>query len=248
MVRNTTGVKNLRIHYLQHVYFEGPGRIDEWARNNSHEQTITKLYDQPHLPTLSEFDLLVVLGGPMGVYEESDYPWLQAEKQLIRETIQARKLVLGICLGAQLIAEVIGGEVYKNDLKEIGWFPVKLTDNAGESALFRHFPQEFTPFHWHGDTFRLPAEAQRMALSLGCANQAYVYNEHVVGLQFHLESSRESIQQLIQHGEDDLEEGLYVQKPDEMLAQAGTFLSQSNELLFGLLEAIEAKHQSLSRE
>ncbi|WP_019912417.1 type 1 glutamine amidotransferase [Paenibacillus sp. HW567] len=235
----------MRIHYLQHVHFEGPGQMDEWARKNSHEQTITMLYDQPHLPSLSEFDLLVVLGGPMGVYEESDYPWLQGEKQFIKEVIQARKLVLGICLGAQLIAEVIGGEVYKNNLKEIGWFPVKLTERAGESAFLHHFPQEFTPFHWHGDTFRLPAKAQKMALSLGCANQAYVYDEHVIGLQFHLESSRESIQQLIRHGEDDLQEGLYVQNPAEMLAQGETLLSPSNELLFGLLEAIEEKHRSL---
>ncbi|MHA6531423.1 type 1 glutamine amidotransferase [Paenibacillus sp. BAC0078] len=235
----------MRIHYLQHVHFEGPGRIDEWARNNSHEQAITMLYDQPRLPSLSEFDLLVVLGGPMGVYEESDYPWLKVEKQFIKEAIKARKLVLGICLGAQLIAEAIGGEVYKNDLKEIGWFPVKLTDGAGESAFFRHFPQEFTPFHWHGDTFRLPAEAQKLALSLGCANQAYVYDEHVIGLQFHLESSRESIQQLIKHGEDELEEGIYIQKPAEMLAQGGTLLSQSNKLLFALLETIEEKHRSL---
>ncbi|MBH0357100.1 type 1 glutamine amidotransferase [Bacillus toyonensis] len=233
----------MKIHYLQHVPFELPEHISVWAKEKGHEITGTLLYENYYLPELSEFDLLVILGGPMGVDDEDKHPWLVLEKHFIKEAIQHRKLVIGICLGAQLIAEILGGKVYKNHYKEIGWFPVKLVEAAKESAFFKEFPGVFIPFHWHGDTFELPPQAKRIAYSEGCMNQAYVYEDHVIGLQFHLESSADSIKELIRHCADDIEQGMYVQRPHEMLNEIGSLaLSKAN--LFALLDAMEMWYRS----
>ncbi|MCR8842321.1 type 1 glutamine amidotransferase [Paenibacillus sp. SC116] len=229
----------MRIHYLQHVPFESIENIGVWAGEREYGITGTLVYENADFPSLLEFDMLVILGGPMSVHDEASYPWLVQEKQFIKEAIQQQKLVLGICLGAQLIAEVIGGKVYKNENKEIGWFPVKLTEDAKHSPLFKYIPDEFIPFHWHGETFELPEEAKKMAFSKGCVNQAFVYDDHVIGLQFHLESSDVSITKLIENCADELEEGTYVQAPHEMLAQP-RLLILSNAVLFTLLDAFES--------
>ncbi|TVX93502.1 type 1 glutamine amidotransferase [Paenibacillus agilis] len=229
----------MRIHYLQHVPFESIEQIGVWAEEKGHTITSTMVYENQHFPSAAEFDLLVILGGPMGVYDESSFPWIVEEKQFIQEAIQQRKFVLGICLGAQLIAEVIGGQVYKNEHKEIGWFPVKLTEEAKQSTIFKYFPDEFVPFHWHGDTFSLPDKAKKMAFSKGCINQAFVYEDHVIGLQFHLESSDRSIQKLIENCADEIEAGMYVQAAHEMAAQP-RLLILSNAVLFTLLDTLES--------
>ena len=231
----------MRIHYLQHVPFETPEYISDWAKERGYMLTGSLTYDNHRFPELSEFDMLVIMGGPMGVYDEEKYPWLAREKQFIKKSIQQRKLVLGICLGAQFIAEAIGGRVYKNEHKEIGWFPIQLTNWSKHSELFKVLPKDFTAFHWHGDTFELPPAAMRIAFSKGCANQAFEYDDHVVGLQFHLESSNASIRRLVDHCPDDLEPGIYVQKPNEMLDQ-DEYLAQSNAILFTLLDAMVSKH------
>src|SRR5262249_47695751 len=136
---------------------------------------------------LQEIDLVVVLGGPMNIYEEDKFPWLIAEKKFIRQAIEEKLAVLGLCLGSQLIADVLGAKIYPNDEKEIGWFPVEVTEAALKHRLFSHWPNFFTPFHWHGDTFDLPEGAIHLARSQACRNQAFLYQDRVVGLQFHLE-------------------------------------------------------------
>jgi GMP synthase-like glutamine amidotransferase len=231
----------MRILCLKHVRFEGPEQIAVWANERGH--SLVELLSEEtavDFPKYSEFDMLVVMGGPMGTYEEQAYPWLAPEKRFIARAIRERKLVLGICLGAQLIAEAIGGKVTKNTHQEIGWYPVQLTAEAPQSDIFKAFPRRFTPFHWHGDTFRLPPDAKTMATSEGCANQAFLYKERVVGLQFHLESSHASVVRLIEHCASDLEPGLYVQQSHEMLDDQGRFAS-SNEILYSLLDAMESQ-------
>lgn len=215
-----------------------------WAEQNGHSLTGTRLYDNERFPSSSAFDMLVILGGPMGVSDEAKFPWLAQEKRWIKEAVRQRKLVLGICLGSQLIAEAIGGSVYKNDVKEIGWFPVRLTEEGGHSFFFNNFPEAFVPFHWHGDTFALPTGAKRIAASKGCANQAFEYEGHVVGLQFHLEASETGIAKLVRHCSDELEQGPYIQRPQEMQGQAER-LEASNALLYKLLDAFHAKHRGL---
>ena len=161
---------------------------------------------------------LVVMGGPMNIYEEDRYPWLIREKAFIADAIAQGKLILGVCLGAQLIADVLGGPVSSNQFKEIGWLPVSLTAAAASSPLFSNLPPEFIAFHWHGDTFQIPPGAVHAASSSGCAHQAFAYTNKVVGLQFHLESTTSSIQKLIDNCHDELVSEPYIQTPAEMLA------------------------------
>jgi len=127
-------------------------------------------------------------------------------------------------LGAQLIADVLGGPVSANPVKEIGWFPVSLTPAAHDSPLFQQLAARFTPFHWHGDTFQIPPGAVHAVESAGCAHQAFASGNRVVGLQFHLESTPESVKKLIQHCGDELAPGPYMQAAAEMLAPEHFFL------------------------
>jgi GMP synthase (glutamine-hydrolysing) len=156
------------------------------------------------------------MGGPMGVNDDK-CPWLTEEKKFIEKSVAANKIVIGICLGAQLIASVLGAKVYKNEHKEIGWYPVRTTEAAQDSLVFRTLPKEFMAFHWHGDTFDIPSGAIKMAESNGCANQAFEYNVKVIGLQFHLESTRDSIDKLITNCGDEIVESKYIQPSEKML-------------------------------
>jgi GMP synthase-like glutamine amidotransferase len=209
----------MRIHYLQHVPFEDLGNIQVWAEERGHETSGTMLFRDESLPGLEDLDWLVVMGGPMNIYEHDKYPWLGREKEFIHQAINAGKIVLGICLGAQLMADVLGAKVHRNEEREIGWFPVKLTALARDSRIFRALPESFTAFHWHGDTFDIPPGGVRMAESQACRNQAFELGK-AVGLQFHLESSMDSIDHLIINCADELEEGRFVQRPEELLSGA----------------------------
>jgi len=199
------------VHYLQHVPYEGVGSIRDWAGARRHELLGTLLSAGPHeslgLPTLDTVDFLVVMGGPMNIYEHDAYPWLVAEKDLFRACIAAGRPVLGICLGAQLIADVLGGEVTRAPYEEIGWYPVELTEQGRGLPVFSGFPDRFTALHWHGDMFSIPAGAVHVASSAACPNQAFSYDGgRVVGLQFHLEETRESLAELVEAAGQDLPE------------------------------------------
>jgi GMP synthase-like glutamine amidotransferase len=188
----------VRVHYLQHVDYEPPGYVVEWASKRGHEIVGTHLYEGESLPDPDAFDWLVVMGGPMGVYDTQDYPWLEDEQALIREAMAAGKGVLGICLGAQLVAAAMGAEVYPAEAREIGWFPVQATSVASESPAFEPLGETYEAFHWHGDTFDLPAGATRAARTDACENQAFVAEDgRVVGLQFHLEVTPETVADLV---------------------------------------------------
>lgn len=152
------------IHYVQHVPFEGLGSIEGWAHSRGHEVRATRAFAGEAFPTRGNFDMLVVMGGPMNVYEEGAYPFLKDEKRLIGGAVGAGKPVLGICLGSQLIAAALGAKVYKNAEDEVGRFPVELTEGAGANALFSALPRRLMTFHWHGDrSARLKAFGLRIA-------------------------------------------------------------------------------------
>ena len=210
----------MRIHSLEHVWFENLANIEVWAKAKSHSITKTLVFQEPKFPSVDELDMLIIMGGPMSVHDQEQYPWLAAEKTFIEEAIARGKSVLGICLGAQLIASVFGARVYKNRHKEIGWHPIFLSDEAHESEIFRFLPGKFAAFHWHGETFDLPDKCRRVAGSEACANQAFESDAgRVIALQFHLESSRESIRLLIENCSSDLVPGKYVQTAEQMLSQ-----------------------------
>ncbi len=227
----------MRLHSLEHEPFEDLANIKIWAKNRGHSISRTLLFNNEELPDMNDFDWLVIMGGSMNIYEEEKYPWLNEEKNFIAEAIASKKIVLGVCLGSQLIADVLGGRVSKNRYKEIGWFPVTLTGEAKSSPIFNTLPGKFIAFHWHGDTFEIPPGAARVAESEGCVNQAFEYGR-VIGLQFHIEYSVESINLMFQNCGDELVDGKYIQKPDEIIPQNSNVV-ETQRLLDMLLDNME---------
>lgn len=206
----------MRAHYLQHVPFEGLGSIEPWLLDAGYNITAVRLYESPALPDSSDVDLVIAMGGPMSVNDERELPWLVDEKRFVRECITRGVPVLGVCLGAQLIASAMGARVYPNRQKEIGWFPIEAAPASGDATFT--FPSSIDVFHWHGETFDLPAGAVRLARSAACENQAFQLGANVIGLQFHLETTPESAADLVRHCEAELIAGPYVQTKDEILA------------------------------
>ena len=228
----------LRIHYLQHVPFEGLGSMEPWFLRRGHQISSTHFYKGDVVPSVDDFDWLIVMGGPMGVYDDLEYPWLRQEKSLIRESIDGGKIVLGICLGAQLIADVMGAKVTKNKYREIGWFPVNREIDGSESPLADAFPEVLDVFHWHGDTFEIPEGARLLAISEACRNQGFLHDDRVVGLQFHLETTPESAAALVQNCSGELDGSKYVQSGTEMLSDKSRF-DRINRVMAALLNKIE---------
>ena len=203
----------------------------------------TQLYADASLPALDSLDWLIVLGGPMGVADEADYPWLSVEKKFIKAAIDANKVVLGVCLGAQLIAEVLGAKVSKNPHREIGWFSIKRDSALLGTRFASVFPEQFEAFHWHGDTFDVPANAVAIGASEACQHQGFVVGDRIVALQFHLETTPQSAAELIDHGGDELDSSQYVQTAQQMLSHTEGF-SGLRPILMALLEAFEQKLES----
>ncbi|HID98500.1 MAG TPA: type 1 glutamine amidotransferase [Thermodesulfobacteriaceae bacterium] len=208
----------MRIHCIKHVPFEGPARIEEWALEKGHDFAVTEIFRTETWPEQHMFDWLVVMGGPMGVYDEAEYSWLSQEKKFLDASIKADKVILGVCFGAQILAHCMGAEVRKNIVKEIGWYPVSLTPPGWDSPIFGKMPATFEAFHWHSDMFEIPRGAVHIASSHACPNQAFAYENRIFGLQFHLESTPESIEILVKNCGNELEEeGDHIQDPDFIL-------------------------------
>ena len=220
----------MKLHYLQHVPFEGLGSIEAWAERHGHWITVTRFHAGDSLPPINAFDWLVILGGPMNVYEDLKYPWLQDEKRFIKNVIESGKIVLGICLGAQLLADALGAKIYQNAHREIGWYPIKKTREASRSALSSFLPHTIEVFHWHGDTFDLPPGTVHLVRSEVCENQAFIYEDRVVGLQFHLETNRQSAERLIEHGRDEMVNGPFIQTPEKILSEKAPFQEINNTM------------------
>ena len=198
--------------------------------------THTQFAEGEQAPDPAVFDLLVIMGGPMGVYEENLYPWLQSEKAAIRFALKMGKPILGICLGAQLVAEVLGGTVTRNREKEIGWWPVERLSGLESHWAASCFPERFQTFHWHGDTFSIPPGAVPLFRSEGCDHQGFAFGDRIVGLQFHPEILPEVAETWIQTGKEELaSSGLYIQKPAEIRGDKKNYAA-NNDLLAALCE------------
>jgi GMP synthase-like glutamine amidotransferase len=230
-------MKKSRIHCLQHVSFEGIGCIADWAEECGHTLTHTKFYANDTLPAFDDFDCLIIMGGPMSVHDDEVYNWLTTEKAFIKSAIDAGKKVMGICLGAQLIATALDADVYPNAEKEIGWLPIQFSKDALAAFPFLHATE--TVFHWHGDTFDLPNNAIRLAESEACKNQAYMIHQQVLGLQFHLEITKELLQQMLHHGADELVETNYVQSAI-VISERKYLRATNNKILFQIFDTFLA--------
>jgi GMP synthase (glutamine-hydrolysing) len=222
----------MNIHYFQHVLFEGLASIETWAAARGHSLSSTRFFANEPLPQMQDFDWLIILGGPMNIYETEKYFWLTEEKRFIEQAIKNGKTVIGICLGAQLIADVLGAKVTRNAFQEIGWYPVELTT---DSAIFHSLPQRFNALHWHGDTFDLPRGAVHLAKSNACENQAFVYGEKVLSLQFHLEATPASTQQLIDNCSGEMVQEKYIQTRELIVANPEYF-TQANQQMSRILD------------
>ncbi len=242
----------MKAHFLQHVPFEGLGYIETWLKKMNYPITSTKLYKYAHLPKpeiekifprMDSFDLLIIMGGPMSVNDEQEFIWLQPEKKFIREAIQAGKKVLGICLGAQLIANALGAKVYPNKVKEIGWLPIQSNiesniQNNIETNIFPDTNQPIEVFHWHGETFDLPDNAHLLARSDACAHQAFQIGKSVIGLQFHLETTPQSAADIVQHCADELTEGPYIQSQEQILTRQPDQYKEMHQLMENVLSIL----------
>jgi len=230
----------MRAHYLQHVPFEGLGSMEPWLISAGYEISHTRFFESEELPELNRIDLLIVMGGPMSVNDEEEFVWLVQEKKFIQDAIGLGKPVLGICLGAQLIASAMGAKVYQNPVKEIGWFPVQGVSSKGASSF--KFPPSIEVFHWHGETFDLPSGAIHIARSQGCENQAFLIGASVIGLQFHLETTPESAREIVSNCRDELIPSQYVQTEEEILSVSSEKYKTINQLMGDMLSFLKRTH------
>lgn len=184
-----------------------------WLENFGADLSYTCFFENPALPRINDLDLLIIMGGPMSANDESTLPWLRAEKVFIRDAVESGVSVLGVCLGAQLIASALGARVWRNPQKEIGWFPVEGV--TAEHNAFS-FPKELAVFHWHGETFDLPRGAVQLAKTIACENQAFQIGRKVIGLQFHLEATPETVGDILDNCGSELAPGPYIQTASQL--------------------------------
>jgi len=220
----------MKIQVLQNIAFEGPGHIEKIAEEKGHEFNIVNLYDGEQPLPATDYDMMVILGGPMRIYEESEYPWLGIEKKAIEYAIQSDKIILGICLGAQLIADVLGAEVYKNEFREIGWYPVTRTVDSP----LKFFPQKLNVFHWHSETFDIPGNATRIFSSEATENQSFLYEDKVLAMQFHLEVTEEMVEDFIFFYKEDLEPGKFVMQKEKISRLTKKYVSLNRKILLNI--------------
>lgn len=226
----------MRTLCLQHVPFEGPAYIDRILEKRGMPFRQCRLHLDEALPDPDDADLLFIMGGPMGVHDHDRCPWLAREKRFIEEAVRRGAIVIGICLGAQLLADVLGAPVTRNRYREIGWYPVRRIPGAMAGPLESALPQAFTAFHWHGDTFGIPRGAVRLAESDACRNQAFLYGKRVLALQFHLEATPESVRLLFDNAQEDLDGSPYVQEERKILAVDR--IGETNRLMERIVDAM----------
>ncbi len=223
----------MHVHVLQHVPFEGLGSIKAWLLHRGVRVTCTRFFESTHLPALADIDFIIALGGPMSVNDEAQLPWLREEKHFIADAIASNKSVLGICLGAQLIASALGARVYLGAEKEIGWFPVFAEPAVPGTFVF---PVIAEAFHWHGEMFDLPTGAVHLASSAACKNQAFQIGARVIGLQFHLETTPESVEALISNCANELLPQRYIQTKPVLRGVPVSNYAGINALMINTLE------------
>tara|TARA_R110002167_G_scaffold14879_22_gene59965 strand:- start:1525 stop:2199 length:675 start_codon:yes stop_codon:yes gene_type:complete len=219
----------MRVHILQHVASEGVGSMKEWFQNKGAIIKTTRVDLLQALPDINDIDWLIIMGGPMSVYEEDKYAWLKPEKEYIRQAIEKNKHVLGICLGGQLIASAMGAKVYSNIQQEIGWFPIKKTNDIAS-----WLPSVQTLLCWHGDCFDLPEAAVSFATSKITVHQGFCLGPRVWALQFHIEAKQGTTEVFYKVTGSSLPQGDHVHSLEALASSK--HLYKSKETVFELLD------------
>lgn len=229
----------MRLHCILHETFEGPACIKTWTDRKGYPVSYTRTFLSEPYPAINEFDWLIIMGGGMGVNEESAYSWLKPEKEFIGQAVKSGKIILGICFGAQLLAEALGAKVYSAEEQEIGWFPVKLFKENWPVEL-REIPESMTVFHWHGDTYTLPDSAVLLASSELTKNQAFLYNDKILALQFHFEVDKAAVESMLGNVGKSLRKSSYVQTAKEIGADT-KFINENNRVMFKILDYLNSR-------
>lgn len=229
----------MRIHCILHETFEGPACINTWIKLKGYSVSYTRTFLSEPYPAVNDFDWLIIMGGGMSVNEESAFNWLKPEKEFIREAVNSDKIILGICFGAQLLAEALGAMVYSAQEQEIGWFPVKLF-KENWSAILKEIPESMTVFHWHGDTFSLPDSVLLLASSELTKNQAFLYNDKILALQFHFEIDRSAVESMLGNAGKSLRKSKYVQTANEIGANL-KYIRDNNRIMFKILDYLNSR-------
>jgi GMP synthase-like glutamine amidotransferase len=226
----------MRIHVIKHERLEGPGAIAAWAGERGHRTATTELSLGEPLPRPADFDALVLMGGSMSVNDEDRFAWLRPEKQLVRDSLDAGRKILGICLGAQMIASALGAPVTQNPEKEIGWFPVEATDAGWEHPFWLGLPRALPVFHWHGETFGLPKGAVHLLRSAACEHQGYAIGSQALALQCHPEVDAVSVAEMVENGRGELESGRWFIQTEEAIKIQSAPLARLRPVLYRLLD------------
>lgn len=219
----------MNILFIIHADFEMPGIIESWAKENRFTYRICRPFAGETLPTVADFDWLIVMGGPQSPRDAKTARYLQDEIDLITRALIADKTILGFCLGAQLIGEALGAKTEKSPYKEVGFFPITLTQEGKSDPLLKHLPPEFPVMHWHNDMPGLTPHSKVLAASLGCPRQIVRYSPRVYGFQCHLEPTLHNIKEMIAHCKTDLEPGRFVQSEAELLQ--GDFFTLNSRMV-----------------
>lgn len=234
----------MHIHFIIHEHFEAPGAYEIWGKSRGCSLSYTRVYQGDSLPEeLGHTDLLIIMGGPQSpATTREECPWFdaQAEKALISRAIEAGKTVIGVCLGSQLIGEALGAAFCHSPEKEIGKFPVRLTDAGKANPLFEGFGSVLNVGHWHNDMPGLTPQAKVLAYSEGCPRQIVQYSERVYGFQCHMELTPEVVELLIEHSQNDLRragEFRFVETAEKLRSHD---YREMNQVLFSFLDKLTA--------
>jgi GMP synthase (glutamine-hydrolysing) len=234
----------MQILCISHANFEKLGHIETWAKKNNHVIRKVNPYRGETLPKIDNFDFIVIMGGPQSPMKIEKAPYLLDEIELIKKAIKQEKCILGICLGAQLVAEALGAKTEPSPHREVGMYLVELLDGANNDPVFSHFPNKFEAMHWHDDMPGLPQEAVLLARSEGCPRQAFRYGDRIYGLQFHFEMTESLLKGMVENCLADLiENGKYVRPVKEILE---TDCSEINLKLESVLDYLSSLPQPSS--
>lgn len=238
----------MHIHFIIHEHFEAPGAYEIWGKNRGCSLSYSRVYQGDPLPEdLESTDLLIIMGGPQSPATTlQECPWFdaQAEMRLIGRAIEAGKTVIGVCLGSQLIGEALGAAFCHSPEKEIGKFPVRLTDAGKANPLFEDFGHELNVGHWHNDMPGLTPQAKVLAYSEGCPRQIVQYGERVYGFQCHMELTPEVVELLIEHSQNDLRraaEFRFVETAEKLRSHD---YREMNQVLFSFLDKLAVQREA----